>query len=93
VEALANTINAEYEEMLLNPVPMLSAIRDTGERVEEALSPLSTDELNFATQLIKGHSVVEMPGKWNRNIDPAPENIVLSETRLLNDFITAPCKH
>ena len=44
------------------------------------------------TQLIKGHSVVEVPGKWNRNIDLAAENIVLAETRLLNDFITAPCK-
>jgi len=33
-----------------------------------------------------------VPGKWNRNIDLAPENIVLPETRLLNNFITAPCK-
>jgi len=92
VEALANPGSALEEEVLLNPTPMLTAIRDTAERVEEALSPLSNEELNLATQLIKGHSVVEVPGKWNRNIDLAPENIVLHETRLLNDFITAPCK-
>jgi hypothetical protein len=62
VEALADPITAEDEEVLLNPAPMLSAIRNTAERVEDALSPLSTDKLNLATQLIKGHSVVEVPG-------------------------------
>ena len=51
------------------------------------------DELNLASQLIKGHSVVEVPGKWNRAKDAAPENIILPETRLLTDFITSPCKH
>ena len=71
---------------------MLTAIRNAAERAEEALSPLSTNDLNLATQLIKGHSVMEVPGKWNRNIDLAHENIVLPETRLLNDSITAPCK-
>ena len=49
--------------MMPNLVPMLTAIRDVAERAEEALSPLSSDELNLATQLIKGHSVVEVPGK------------------------------
>ena len=33
-----------------------------------------------------------MPGKWNRNIDLAPENIVLPKTRLLTDFVIASCK-
>jgi len=72
---------------------LLLDIRDTADRVEHALSPLSAEELNLATQLIKGHSVVETPGNWNRNLDQAPDCIVLPETRLLTDFITAPCKH
>ena len=63
VEALSDPITANEEELVQNPVPLLAAIRNTAERVDEALSPLSTDELNLATQLIKGHSVVEVPGK------------------------------
>ena len=92
VEALAASGVASEDEVMSNHAPMLSAIRNVAKRAEEALSPLSSVELNLATQLIKGHSVVEVPGKWNRNIDLAPENIVLPEIRLLNDFVTAPCK-
>ena len=92
MEALADSGADSEDEVMSNPAPMLSAIRNVAKRAEEALSPLSSDELNLATQLIKGHSVVEVPGKWNRNIDLAPENIVLPEIRLLNDFVTAPCK-
>ena len=77
MEALADPGVALENEVLLNLAPMLTTIRDVAERAEEALSPLSSDELNLATQLFKGHSVVEVPGKWNRNIDLAPENIVL----------------
>jgi len=92
VEALAYSGVALEDEVMSNPAPMLTAILNTAERAEEALSPLSTDELNMATQLIKGHSVVEVDGKWSRNIDLAHENIVLPETRLLSDFVTSPCK-
>ncbi len=31
-------------------------------------------------------------GKWNRTTYATPENIVLPETRMLTDFISAPCK-
>ena len=92
MEALADPGATLEDEAMQNPASMLTAIRDAAERAEEDLSPLSSDELNLATPLIKGHSVVEVPGKWNRTIDLTPENIVLPETRLLNDFITAPCK-
>jgi len=78
--------------VLSNPAPMLTVIRNAAKRAEEALSPLSSDESNLATQLIKGYSVVEVPGKWNRNIDLALENVVLPKPRLLIDFVTVPCK-
>ena len=47
----------------------------------------------MASQLIRGHSVVEVPGKWNRLGDATPESIVLPEARTLSDVVTAPCKH
>ena len=52
VEALADPGIALEDEVLLNLAPMLTVIRDTAERVEEALSPLSNDELNLTTQLM-----------------------------------------
>ena len=50
------------------------------------------DELSLATQLVRGHSVVEVPGKWNRLGDTAPDLIVLPELRSLANFVTAPYK-
>ena len=92
VEALADVTDPSEGETLPNLAPKLTSIRDAAERAETALSPLSSDELKLASQLIKGHCVVEVPGKWNRPTDAAPENIILHETRVLISFITAPCK-
>jgi hypothetical protein len=93
VEALANTGDMVGVEDQTNPTPMLKATRNVAERTELAFSPLSADELNFASQLIMGHSVTDVSGKWNRSTNTAPENVVLPETRLLTDFISSPCKH
>ena len=49
------------------------------------------EELSLATQLIKGHSIVEVPGKWNITGYSAPTSILLPETMTLTDVITAPC--
>ncbi len=57
-----------------------------------ALSPLTDDELSLATQLERGHSIVEVPGKWNRHGDTTPDPIVLLDPRTLADLVTAPCK-
>jgi hypothetical protein len=92
VEALANVMDPLEGETLSHAAPRLTLIRKAAERAEIASSPLSNDELTMASQLIKGHSVVEVPGKWKRTADTAPEDIVLPETRLLTDFITCPCK-
>jgi len=75
-----------------NPCESLEAIRDVSVRATECTSLPTEQELTLATQLIKGHSIVEVPGKWSRCGDATPVPIVLPETRTLLDFITAPCK-
>ncbi len=63
MEALADVMDPSVGEALYNLAPTLTSIRDAAERSDTALSPLSSDELTLASQLIKGHSVVEVPGK------------------------------
>ncbi len=46
----------------------------------------------MASRLIKGHSIVEVPRKWNRTTDAALEKNFLPNTIMLTDFITAQCK-
>ena len=65
VEALADTVETVEDEVQPNSAPMMTAIRNAAERDEVALSPLSMDELNLASQRIKGHSIVEVSCKWN----------------------------
>ncbi len=48
--------------------------------------------MRTTTHLVRGHSVVEIPGKWNRTGDAELDLIVLLEPRTISDFITAPCK-
>ena len=57
-----------------------------------SLSIPSDQELRTSTHLVRGHSVVEVPGKWNRTGDGEPDLIVLPEPRTIMEFITAPCK-
>jgi len=75
------------------PCLSVAAIADDAARVATSLSIPSEEELRTATHLVKGHSVVEVPGKWNRLGDNEPDLIVLPEPRTIQDFITAPCKH
>jgi hypothetical protein len=75
-----------------NPCEPLDAIKTVSERATASISPPTEEELTMTTQLIRGHSIVEVPGKWNNIDDSAPAPIVLPETRTLMDFVTAPCK-
>jgi hypothetical protein len=57
------------------------------------MSPPTEEELSLVTQLIRDHSIVEVPGKWNRTGNSATYFIVLPETITLSDFIPAlACK-
>jgi len=56
------------------------------------MSPPTEEERSLATHLIRGHSVVEVHGKWKNAGDSVPSCIVLPETMTLIYFIAAPCK-
>ena len=75
-----------------SPCETLDAIKAVSERVAECTSLPTEQDLTLATHLIRGHSIVEVPGKWKRSSDAAPVPIVLPETRTLLDFVTSPCK-
>ncbi len=57
VEALADTVETVKDEVQPISAPKLTAIRNAAERDEVALSPLSMDELNLASQLIKAYFI------------------------------------
>jgi hypothetical protein len=45
-----------------------------------------------ATQLVRGHILVEVLGSAGV-LDPEPEPLTLPEPRPIGDYITTPCKH
>jgi hypothetical protein len=71
-------------------VDTIRAIRLASARA--VTKPPTDDELLLATQLVRGHAVVEIPGRWSREGDPAPEPIVIPEPRSLAGYASAPCK-
>ena len=95
LEDLGDT-EEQQEDNLRSPTghqcDTLAAIRSVSERVSIFVSPPTGEELNLATQLIRGHSIVEVLGKWNMKGDSTPDSIVLLEPRTLTYFVTAPCK-
>jgi hypothetical protein len=46
-----------------HPYASLEVIRAAAAKSSTTLSPPSVDELSLATQLIRGHFIVEVPGK------------------------------
>ena len=81
------------DETAENPCGILVGVRAAAERASLALTQTTEEELSLATQLIRGHYVVEVPGKRISLGDATPDSIVLPESRTLYDFVTAPCKH
>jgi len=74
------------------PCVFVSAIVVAAARVATSLFITTDEEMLTATHLVMGHSVVEVPGKWNRTGDGEPDLIVLPESRTISDLITVPCK-
>jgi hypothetical protein len=87
----------DAEELLNNgeagftPLPILQ-VREVAARTL-APPPPSEAAFNLATQLVKGHSVVEIPGRWSQEGDNPPDLISFPEPRPLTDYPLAPCKH
>ena len=71
----------------------VSEVLEVAERAYAPSASVTNEELTLATQLVRGHSSVEIPGAWNQGTDTPPDPIVLPEPRSLADFVTAPCKH
>ncbi len=76
-----------------HPCASIEAVKAAAARADIPLSPPTVEELTLATELVRDHSRVEVPGKWNRNGDFPSEAIVLPEPRSKADFVIAPCKH
>ncbi len=75
------------------PCQTVTEILEVAARAYSPSARATTEEQTMATQLVRGHSVVEVPGSWNKVRDPAPDPIVLPEPRSLADYVFAPCKH
>jgi len=95
LEALGDTADMLEEDLPPSaelPCLSVAAIAVVAARVSTSLSIPSDVELRTATRLVRGHAVVKVPGKWNRNGDSEPNLIVLPEPRTILDFVTTPCK-
>ncbi len=79
------------EPMSDEPVQVIRDLQMVGERAET--DPPSEGQIKFATELVRGHSVVEIPGKYMGAAVQLPDPIVLPEPRALADYVLAPCKH
>jgi hypothetical protein len=72
----------------------MDEVKEANEGMVAMREPLSEEETEVASELVRGSRTVEVPGSYNREKpDSIPEPITLLETRLLSDYITAPCKH
>jgi hypothetical protein len=61
-----------------HPCASVETLKGVVEKASIALLPLTHGELMRATQLVKGHSVVEVPSKWNNTGDAAPDTMGLT---------------
>jgi hypothetical protein len=69
-------------------------VKEAFQRKEWLREPLTEEESNTATELIKGSRLVETPGAYDPGRpDAIPEPVTLPEPRSLGDSVTAPCKH
>jgi len=74
--------------------PIMDGVWIVHERMEALREPLSVEETEVATDMIRGARTVEVPGRFDpENQDPAPEPMTLPEPRLMSGYITAPCRH
>ncbi len=64
------------------------------ERSATLRDSLAMEESVVATQLVRGHKLVEVPGRSSPWVlDPSPEALTLPEPRPMADYITTPCRH
>ena len=72
----------------------VKGVKKAFQRTEWLREPLTEEESNTATELIKGIILVETPGAYDPGRpDAIPEPVTLPGPRSLGDYVTAPCKH
>jgi hypothetical protein len=71
------------------------SIMQVREVAVRTLAPIPPSDVAFtlATQRVKGHASMEIPGLWSRDGNNPSEPISLPEPRPLFDYPLAPCKH
>ncbi len=75
------------------PYPTVEKILEVATRAYYPSEEVSADELTLATELVRGHMVVEMPGSTTASGVTLPDPIVLPHPKFMADFVSAPCKH
>ena len=68
-------------------------VREVAERTLPHVADLPTEVTALATNLIRGHRVVETPGQREKGPSLPPDSIILLPPRSLEDYVSAPCKH
>ena len=67
-------------------------MKEVNDRLISQVSNITDEELLSASQLVKGHKTVEVPGLEDRT-PLAPEPMRPREPKGMVDYLTAPYKH
>ncbi len=86
-------LSPDPQEAAVRPCQTVTEILEVAERAYSPSARATKEEQTMATQLVRGHNVVEVLGHGNKGRDSAPDPIVLPEPRALADYVSAPCKH
>ena len=74
--------------------PTLEGVKEAMTRTTTRREPLSAEETEGATDLVRGTRTVEVSGRFDPvKQDSVPEPITLPEPQPVSDYITAPCRH
>ncbi len=73
-----------------SPCPTFKEVLEVAARAYDPSEEVSEEELTLATELVRGHTVVEIPGSAEASSITLPDPIVLQQPRSLADFISAP---
>ena len=86
---IAETLEALDDMEGSQSCPTTKGIMEVYERSANLWVPLSAEKSMASTQLVRGHRLVEVPGRPGA-LDPAPEAVTLLEPRRIGDYIIAP---
>ncbi len=76
-------------------VPMcatVAKVKEVSDKLHSQEADITDEELVPASQVVKGHRLVEVPGLEDRT-PTAPKPMRPPNPRRMTDYFTAPCKH